>query len=101
LPDQSRLLFSQKLGEGIAMRHVETALLSIRYRGGGETIKPEENRPTRRLNALLQASHMSPWQRERLPLLFLGEDLVLVPNVAIDANFKAMSDEMGLVVQYL
>ena len=101
LPDQSRLLFSQKLGEGIAMRHVETALLSIRYRRGGETIKPEENRPTRRLNALLQASRMSPWQRERLPLLFLGEDLVLVPNVAIDANFKAMSDEMGLVVQYL
>jgi len=101
LPDQSRLLFSQKLGEGIAMRHIEAALLSIRYRRGGETIKPEVNRPTRRLNALLQTSNMPPWQRERLPLVFLGDNLVLVPNIAVDANFKAMPDEMGLVVQYL
>jgi len=44
---------------------------------------------------------MPPWQRERLPLVFLGENLVLVPNIAVDANFKAMPDEMGLVVQYL
>ncbi len=101
LPDQSRLFFSEKMGEGIALWRVEKAQLSIRYRRGGEVIKPEANRPTRRLNALLQASAMPPWQRERLPLLCLNENLVLVPNVAVDASFKARLDEMGLVVQYL
>ena len=54
LPDQTHLLFSRQLGQGIALRHMASKKLTIRYRQGGETIKPQANRPTRRLNALLQ-----------------------------------------------
>lgn len=100
LPDQSRLVFSQKLGEGIALRHIATKKLTIQYRQGGETIKPAVNRPTRRLNALLQTANMPPWQRERLPLLYLGADLVMLPDVAVDVHFKAKPDEMGLQVSW-
>lgn len=98
LPDQSRLLFSEKQGEGIALQHLETKKLMIQYRRGGETIKPEQNRPTRRLNALLQAANVPPWQRERLPLLFIDADLAILPDIAVDVRYQAKTDEMGLQV---
>ncbi|MGB7815626.1 MAG: tRNA lysidine(34) synthetase TilS [Methylotenera sp.] len=100
LPDQSCLLFSEKQGEGIAMRHLETKELTIRYRQGGETIRPEQNRPTRRLNALLQTVSMPPWQRKRLPLLFLDADLALLPDIAVDMCYQAKPDEKGLQVSW-
>jgi tRNA(Ile)-lysidine synthase len=100
LPDQSRLMFSKKLGEGIALQQLETKKLTIQYRQGGESIKPEGNRPTRRLNALLQTANMPPWLRERLPLLFIGTDLAMLPEIAVDVRFKAKPDEMGLQVHW-
>lgn len=100
LPDRSRLLFSEKPGAGIALWHLETKKLTIRYRQGGETIKPEQNRPTRRLNALLQAANIPPWQRERLPLLFIDADLALLPGIAVDVRYQAKPDEMGLQVSW-
>ena len=100
LPDQSRLFFSQKLGEGIAMQHVEKAQLAIRYRQGGETLKPEENRPSRSLKSLFQTSSIPPWQRERLPLLSLNDELIALPNIAVAVKFRAKSDELGLCVDW-
>jgi tRNA(Ile)-lysidine synthase len=101
LPDTTRLVFSKKLGEGIALRHIEAGILRIQYRKGSETIKPQANRPTRHLNAVLKSAQMPPWQRERLPLIFMHESLVLIPNVAVDAGLQASSDEMGLVVSWV
>jgi tRNA(Ile)-lysidine synthase len=100
LPDQSRLLFRQQLGDGIALRHLEKAQLVICYRQGGEILKPQANRPSRSLKVILQASHIPPWQRERLPLLFLDANLAMLPDIVVDARFKAIPAEMGLVVQY-
>jgi tRNA(Ile)-lysidine synthase len=59
LPDQSRLFFSEKMGEGIAFRHLENNQLMIRYRQGGETIKPAENRPSRSLKGVVQYSALA------------------------------------------
>lgn len=100
LPDLSRLFFCEKLGEGIAMRHVENGQLSIRYRHGGETLKPEENRPNRSLKSLFQTSQVPPWQRERLPLLFLNDELCMLPNIAMTAALRAKPDELGLFIEW-
>jgi tRNA(Ile)-lysidine synthase len=100
LPDQSRLLFSEKLGEGLALRHLEKTPLSIRFRRGGETLKPDAKRPTRRLNALLQSANMPPWQREHVPLLFLNAQFAMLPNIAVAAALKAQSNELGLCVNW-
>jgi tRNA(Ile)-lysidine synthase len=100
LPDQSRLLFSEKIGAGMAKRHIEKAQLLIRYREGGETIKPAENRPSRSLKSIFQTSGIPPWVRERLPILCLNSDLVILPEIAVDARFRATADEPGLVVNW-
>ena len=44
---------------------------------------------------------MPPWQREQLPLIFMDETLVIIPNVGVDAGLQAGSDEMGLQVEWV
>ena len=44
---------------------------------------------------------MPPWERERLPLLFSGDDLVWVPGLGIDARFQASPGSQGLVPEWL
>lgn len=105
LPNQNTLIFSQKMGEGFAIKHLSNKQLVIKNRVGGERFKPDLNRPSRSLKVLLQMSGVPPWQRERLPLIFMDETLVIVPNIGADtnsqlvnANLKATADEMGLLV---
>ena len=82
------------------MRNLENMQLTIRYRQGGEMLRPEENRPNRSLKNLFQTSNIPPWQRERLPLLFLNDVLAVLPNSVTDVQFKAKPDELGLFVTW-
>jgi tRNA(Ile)-lysidine synthase len=101
LPDNSRLIFTQKLGEGFALNRVKNIKLRIKNREGGERFKPALGRSYRSLKQVLQTHAMPPWQREQLPLIFMDETLVIIPNVGVDAGFQTNSDEMGLVVEWL
>ena len=100
LPDNSRLIFTQKIGEGFALNRVKNIKLRIKNREGGERFKPALGRPYRSLKQVLQTHAMPPWQREQLPLIFMDETLVIIPNVAVDAGLQANSDEMGLTVNW-
>ena len=44
---------------------------------------------------------MPPWQREQLPLIFMDETLVIIPNVGVDAGLQAADEELGLMVYWL
>ena len=101
LPDNSRLIFSEKLGAGIALKRLDTTKLRVSYRQGGERFRPDNNRPTRSLKHLLQETNMPPWQRAWLPLVYMDEKLALVPGLGIDSTMQAQSDEMGWVVEWL
>ena len=100
LPDNSRLIFTQKIGEGFALNRVKNIKLRIKNREGGERFKPALGRPYRSLKQVLQTHAMPPWHREQLPLIFIDETLVIIPNVAVNAGFQANSDEMGLTVSW-
>lgn len=100
LPNKTQLIFSKKMGEGISLRKIENATLRIKFREGSVRFKPQLGRPHRSLKVMLQNVEMPPWQREQLPLIFQDETLVIIPNVGVDANLQASSDEMGLVVNW-
>ena len=63
-----------------------------------ETLRPHPDAATRSLKNLLQEHQVPPWQRERLPLLYCGDELVCVVGVAIHADFQAQQDEEGVLV---
>ena len=92
------LRFRKARGKGIALEHKP---LSVRLRSGGEHLQPDPKRPRRTLKNLFQEAGIPPWERERLPLLFRGDDLVWVPGLGIDARFQASPGSQGLVPEWL
>jgi len=91
------LRFRKARGKGIALEHKS---LSVRLRSGGERLQPDPKRPRRTLKNLFQEAGIPPWERERLPLLFSGDDLVWVPGLGIDARFQASPGSQGLVPEW-
>jgi tRNA(Ile)-lysidine synthase len=101
LPNHSRLFFNKRMGEGFAYQRGGSDIrLRIKNREGGEYFKPDLARPRRTLKHLMQTSQIPPWQREQLPLIFMDETLVIIPNVGVDAHLKAANHEMGLTVHW-
>lgn len=88
-------------GSGIRVDKRENDHYQIRYRQGGEKIRPAGKRDTRELKKLLQESGVAPWQRNRLPLIFHNDQLVAVPGVCVADEFAATGNEPGweLVLQ--
>lgn len=52
--------------------------LVIRFRRGGECIKPAGSAHTQSLKKLFQQWGVPPWERDRVPLVFAGDELVAV-----------------------
>jgi len=68
----------------------------FRFRRGGESLRPHAERPRKRLKDLCQEAGIVPWMRERLPLVFVGEQLVAVADLWIDADFAAEAGRPAL-----
>ena len=56
---------------------------------------------SRSLKNLLREASLPPWEREMLPILLSGKNLVWVPGIGVDCNFQATPGEPGLVVKWL
>jgi tRNA(Ile)-lysidine synthase len=98
LPNGQKLTFKKVKGKGIHLKFLRDQKLKIRNRQGGEFFKPDSKRPTKKIKQLLQESDLPPWERENLPLIFVGDDLAFVPNFGIDMKFQTKSKELGLEV---
>ncbi len=84
-----RLCLARHAGGGIAPQLAEAGL-QVRFRHGGESLRPVGRGATRSLKKLLQEAGIVPWMRERLPLLYAGESLVAVADLWIaEANFSS------------
>jgi tRNA(Ile)-lysidine synthase len=74
---------------------VAEAGLSVRFRAGGEQIRIGAH--TRKLKKLMQDAGVLPWMRNRIPLLYAGDDLVAVANLWVSS---AHHDVPGLRVEW-
>jgi tRNA(Ile)-lysidine synthase len=63
--------------------------ISVRFRAGGESLRPHAARPRKRLKDLCQEAGVVPWMRDRLPLVYVGDRLAAVGDLWIDADFTA------------
>lgn len=85
IPFLQRCLQPEVLGEwlGYARRH--DLPVTVRFRQGGEKVYLPQRGGHHSLKHLLQEVGIVPWERERLPLVYVGEQLVCVPGV-VDAG---------------
>jgi len=80
-------------GVGIAVS--EPNKLTVAPRQGGERIQSGSEHPERPLKKWLQEQLIPPWERQRLPLIWDGDELVAVADYWISPSCKARSDDYG------
>ena len=71
--------------------------LALRFRSGGETIRPAGRHNTHKLKKLLQEKGVVPWMRERIPLLYREDELVAVADLWVADRY---SDEHGAGIEW-
>lgn len=76
------------------------AALTVRYRRGGERLRLHAGGPRRALKSLFQEWRVPPWLRDGWPLVYVGDQLALVPGQAITAEFRAGEDDAGIVFEW-
>jgi len=91
------LVFRKVRGQGIDARLLEGKEVQVRVRSGGERLQPDPRRPRRSLKNLFQEAGIPPWERERLPLLFCGADLVWAPGLGVDARYLSAAGSAGIL----
>lgn len=94
------LHFKPEEGRGISVGKLRSAPVTVRLRQGGERIRVEAGRPHRTLKNLWQEKGTPPWRRERLPLLYCAGQLVYVPGLGEDVDWRAGRGERGLIVSW-
>lgn len=79
------LVLERHDGPGLADAVIERGI-EVRYRIGGEEIRPYGQQHTKKLKKLLQEFGVVPWMRERLPMLYSGGRLVAVADLWLAAD---------------
>jgi len=97
---QGEVVLTPTRGAGIDMARLKGAPLELRVRSGSERIRLAANRPSRSLKNLFQEAGIPPWERECMPLLFCGPELVWVPGIGIADAFRASGRRAGLLPEW-
>ena len=97
LPDSS---LSASLSRGVGLRIADEQVLRVKFRQGGERIQPAGAVGSRPLKKWLQEWGIPPWLRERVPLIYLGEELVAVADYCICEGYQVTADDDGNVLNW-
>lgn len=86
-------------GAGLAAEYCHAGL-RVSFRGGGERIKLAGRAHHTTLKHLFQEAGVPPWQRERVPLILIGEVLAAVAGLWIADEFVAKPGAEGWSVEW-
>ena len=87
------------LGKGISTQLTEAGI-SIKGRAGGERCKPQGRSKSQKLKKLFQEYGVPPWVRDRVPLVYVGDQLAAVSDLWVCEDFVAKQDERGIVLNW-
>ncbi len=97
LPDGSHLEWQSHSGEMVA----DAPPLNVRYRRGGERIRPAGAMHTRELRLLLQEAGVPPWLRDRIPLIHSGVSLIAVGDLILSPTGRELCNQFGASIAWL
>ena len=84
----------QTHGKGLHQSAV-TRGLTVRFRQGGEHIRPHGRNHTHSLKKLMQEAGIPPWQRNRIPLIYIDHELACVCGYWVAEMFSVEEDQHG------
>lgn len=87
-------------GRGVTADLCAAGRVTVRFRQGGEACRPSGRHETHTLKKLLQEHGVPPWQRERLPLIYLDDQLAAVADLWVCEPFAAEGDAPGYCIEW-
>lgn len=87
------LCLERTLGSGLSAQRLSGKTARVRLRRGGESIRLPGRQHHHKLKKLFQDAGVPPWERQRLPLIFIDEELVAVGDRWVSAAFAAQKGE--------
>ncbi len=98
LAENKRLQAIVTQGQGL---RVDITQVTVRFRQGGEKIQLPGRTHSHALKKLFQTWGVPPWLRDRIPLLFVGDELVAVVGWVVAEAFVAREGEQGRLVTWI
>ncbi|MFV2055760.1 MAG: tRNA lysidine(34) synthetase TilS [Thiohalomonadales bacterium] len=95
IPGLGEYYFEQRPGLGFVWPEGGSKALQVRFRQGGETCQPRGRAHRHKLKKLLQEMAIPPWQRDRLPLLFDGPQMVAVADLLVCEPYAVAKKQLG------
>ena len=93
-----QLRLSPTSGAGLARQRLDGASLQVRFRQGGERCQLPGRQHHHKLKKLLQAAGVPPWERARLPLLYVNDALAAIGDRWVCEPYAAKPGEPGWTV---
>ncbi len=93
-----QLRFSPVQGAGLARARLESATLQVRFRQGGERCRLPGRPHRHKLKKLLQEAGVPPWERARLPLLYVNDAIAAIGDRWVCEPYAARADEPGFAM---
>jgi len=88
------------ISSGVAKKYISPDSVNIHFRQGGETIQPVGRTQHHALKKLFQEQGVPPWIRERMPLIYINDQLAAVGDMFISQQFQAAEGEDGYIFQW-
>jgi tRNA(Ile)-lysidine synthase len=99
LPGNGELRLQPGCG-GLSLPQWQQSTIEVRYRQGGERLRPAGRGHGMDLKHLFQERGVPPWLRHRMPLIYLDNRLAVVPGCAIDEGFMAGPEEPSTEIRW-
>ena len=87
------------VGRGIRLSGLDIGNIEVTSYSKRAKIKLVKDQKRRRLSNLFQELGIPPWERKRIPVLSIGEQVIHVPGLGSTVDLLASADEAG--VQFL
>jgi tRNA(Ile)-lysidine synthase len=101
LAGAGELMGSAKIGTGFSLGGQGFVQpLTVRFRQGGERCRPAGRAKSQTLKKLFQEYDVPTWLRDRIPLIYRGDDLAAVGDLWVCDGFTAAADQAGLVLAW-
>jgi tRNA(Ile)-lysidine synthase len=101
LPEGLGRLIARQGKGGVARMRWQQSKVEVRFRYGGERCQLARQNHHRPLKKLFQEWGVPPWERTYIPLLYLDEELAVVPGNCVCQPFQAQAHEDSILIEWI
>jgi tRNA(Ile)-lysidine synthase len=88
-------------GCGLDAKRLQQSLITVCFRRGGERIHLVDHSHGCTLKKLFQEQGIPPWQRIRIPMIYVDDKLAFVAGIGVAQQFAAEPKKKGVVIEWV